>query len=75
MASFLLLLWPGAYAAGPDLQDCFLRWLVSPRGRRLMGVTHPASGRRDVYLSLHIGLGPRPGYNGHCVKELHLQGS
>ena len=72
MAGFLLLLWPGAYAANPDLRDCFLRWLVSPRGMRLIGVTHPASGRRDVYLSGPFGLGPRPGDDGHCVKELHL---
>ena len=75
MAGFLLLLWPGAYAANPDLQDCFLRWLVSPWGVRLIGVTHPASGRLGVYLSLPFVLGQRPGYDGHCVKELHLQGS
>ena len=43
--SFPFRLRPGAFTAGPNLQDCFLRWLVFSASWRSMGVRHPASGR------------------------------
>ena len=55
---------------GVDLQDCFLHWLVAPVHRRLLGVRHPISGVLGVYLFIPFGLGPSPGINDGCVKEV-----
>ena len=50
--------------AGVDLRDCFFHLLVSPMGRRLLGVRSPASGRQ-----LPSGLGPSSGRNGRRKNE------
>ena len=70
MDGFLELLSSGAYMGGVDLQDCFLHWLVAPIHRRLLGVRHPITGVLGVYLFLPFGLGPSPGINDACVKEV-----
>ena len=38
MDGFLSMLLPGAFVAGLDFEDCFLRWLASHACRRLLGV-------------------------------------
>ena len=70
MGDFLGLLSPGAYMGGVDLQDCFLHWLVAPVRRRLLGARRPTAGVLGAYLFLPFGLGPSPGINGGCVKEV-----
>ena len=67
---FLRLLRPGAFMAGLDFQDCFLHWLVRPVCRRWLGIRHPMSNRLGCYLFLPFGLGPSPGWNDACVKEV-----
>ena len=70
MDGFLSLLSPGAFMGGVDLQDCFLHWPVAPAHRRFLGVRHPTTGVLGVYLFLPFGLGPSPGINDGCVKEV-----
>ena len=70
MDSFLAVVSPGGYMAGLDLQDCFMHWLVSPRCRRWLGVRHPVTRQLGCYLFLPFGLGPSPGWNDACVKEV-----
>ena len=68
MDGFSELLSPGACKGGIDLQDCFLRWSVSPSCRRYLGVRRPVSSVLGVYLFAPFGLGPSPGWNDFCVK-------
>ena len=63
MDEFLQLFSPGAYVGGIDLQDHFLRCLVSLSFRRNLGVRRPVSGVLGVYLLLPFGSGPSPGWN------------
>ena len=67
---FLLLSVPGGPVAGIDPQGGFLHFLVAPAPRRFLWVRHPASSRLRVDLFLPSGLGPSPGLNDRCVKEV-----
>ena len=58
--SFLRTLSPGALMAGLDTQDSFLRWLVPPACRRLLGVRHPSDQRLEERLFETFGMRPSP---------------
>ena len=63
------MLIPGALMDGLNPQDCFLRRSATPASRLFLGVRNPASGCLDVYLFLHFGLRPSPGWDGRRIKE------
>ena len=63
------MLIPGALMEGLNLQDCFLRRSATPASRIFLGVRNPPSGCLDVYLFLHFGLRPSPGWGGRRVEE------
>ena len=52
------MLRPGAWAAGLDFQDCFMRRLLSPASRRSLGVRRHVSGRLGAFLFVPLGVGP-----------------
>lgn len=68
--SFIEDLWPRAYMAGLDIQDCFLHWPIHRSTRRRLGVRHPWTGRKGVYLFLPPGLAVAPEKNENNVGEL-----
>lgn len=70
MDSFLAAMGPGSWMAGIDFRDCFLHWPIGPACRRWLGIKHPVTGLFGCYLFLPFGLGPAPGWNDICVKEV-----
>ena len=44
--------------------------MASPERRQLLGVRRPVSGLLGVYLFPPFGLGPSPGWDDKCVREV-----
>ena len=61
---------PNGFIAGLDIKDCFLHWPVDADSRRRLGVRHPLSNKRGVYLFLPPGLASAPGWNEQDVGEI-----
>ena len=70
MDGWLRMITKNGYMAGLDVKDCFLHWMIAPKCRRMLGVEHPVNGKKGCYLFLPFGLGPSPGWNDGCIKEM-----
>ena len=55
MDTLVASLRPNCCIAGLDIKDCFLHWAIRPSSRRRLGVRHPMSGRKGVYLFMPPG--------------------
>ena len=75
MDTFVGALRPGCFMAGLDIKDCFFHWSIHSSSRRKLGIRHPITGQRGVYLFLPPGLSSAPGHNEEYVGVVVLAAS
>ena len=55
--------------AGLDIRDFFYHWPIHSDSRRRLGVRHPITDQKGVYLFLPRGLSSAPGHNETFVEK------